>query len=170
MNQKTAYTDQFNQLKDKSYESADELIAFFDTLPEISIENIYGKWKGGLFDGPWDVKFSKKINWFGKWFQDQFNTDSVICYNDKGELFSNKEVMRGGASLWNIDFRGKTSATLVYDHVPLFGHFRQVDENIVMGVMSGKPFEGAPSYLLEERNGIFYLERIQEFPAKFVES
>ncbi|WEV49530.1 DUF4334 domain-containing protein [Acinetobacter sp. ESL0695] len=170
MNQKTAYTDQFNQLKDKSYESADELIAFFDTLPEISIENIYGKWKSELLNGPWDVDFPIKIKSFGKWFRSKFDIDPVICYNEHGELFSNKKVMHGSASLWNIDFRGKTSATLVYDHVPLFGHFRQVDENIVMGVMSGKPFEGSPEHLHKDGNCVFYLERIQEFPAKFVES
>lgn len=66
------------------------------------------------------------------------------------------------------NFRVGLSATMVYDGVPIFDHFRKVDENTVMGVMNGKHVEGRPDIVSDGRYYFFYLERIKEFPVEFV--
>ncbi|MEQ8469009.1 DUF4334 domain-containing protein [Coleofasciculus sp. E1-EBD-02] len=48
------------------------------------------------------------------------------------------------ARLRMMDYRGKVSATMIYDHLPINDSFRQVDDNTVLGIMdwknSPKPF------------------------------
>lgn len=161
------YLNQFQKLKEKKFTSSDELLNFFDSLPSISLEEIWGKWKGDVFDGPWNVESLQQINWFGKWFKSNLNAIPAICFNEHNELFSN-QLMKGEATMWDVTFRAKTSATMIYDHLPLFDHFRKIDKNTVMGIMSGKPFEGAPNFILEGGYNFFYLERISEFPAKYI--
>lgn len=39
------------------------------------------------------------------------------------------------ARLRMMEYRGKVSATMVYDHLPIHDVFRQVDENTVLGIM-----------------------------------
>jgi len=41
-----------------------------------------------------------------------------------------------------IEFRGETTATMVYDGQPVFDHFKRVDENTLMGIMNGKTLPG----------------------------
>jgi hypothetical protein len=42
------------------------------------------------------------------------------------------------ARLRMMDYRGKVSATMIYDHLPINDSFRQVDENTVLGIMDLK--------------------------------
>ncbi|MEC7118460.1 MAG: DUF4334 domain-containing protein [Pseudomonadota bacterium] len=37
-----------------------------------------------------------------------------------------------------VDFRGKLSATMIYDHFPIFDIFRRIDDNTLLGVMDFK--------------------------------
>lgn len=39
------------------------------------------------------------------------------------------------ARLRNVEYRGKVSATMIYDHLPIHDHFRRVDDDTVLGVM-----------------------------------
>ncbi|MGW4249821.1 DUF4334 domain-containing protein [Nocardia sp. NPDC004722] len=39
------------------------------------------------------------------------------------------------ARLRNLEFRGKSSAAMIYDHLPIIDIFRRVDENTLLGVM-----------------------------------
>ena len=45
------------------------------------------------------------------------------------------------ARLRMMEYRGKVSATMIYDYLPINDVFRQVDENIVLGLMD---FKGMP--------------------------
>ena len=45
---------------------------------------------------------------------------------------------RGRARLRMTTYRGKTSATMAYDHLPIHDVFRKVDDNTVLGVMDLK--------------------------------
>jgi hypothetical protein len=47
-------------------------------------------------------------------------------------------LSRGGASLWDVEFRGEVTATMAYDGQPVFDHFKKFDENTLMGIMNGK--------------------------------
>ncbi|MEX6398800.1 DUF4334 domain-containing protein [Providencia hangzhouensis] len=42
---------------------------------------------------------------------------------------------------------------MIYDGVPIFDHFRKVDNNIVFGLMDGKHIEGFPDIV---DNGKYY--------------
>jgi hypothetical protein len=42
------------------------------------------------------------------------------------------------ARLRMMDYRGKVSATMIYDYLPINDSFRQVDENTVLGIMDLK--------------------------------
>jgi hypothetical protein len=136
--------------------SSDELDAVFDALPVVSCESILGQWKGGDFNtGHRSSASLTAIKWYGKTFNALFDAKPLICYDDNGELYSNDTLMRGEASLWMIEFRGKVSATMVYDGVPVFDHFRQVDERTLMGIMNGKK-----GVIDKGRYYYFFLERV----------
>jgi len=45
------------------------------------------------------------------------------------------------ARLRAVEFRGKVSAAMVYDHLPIIDVFRRVDEHTLLGVMDQR---GAP--------------------------
>lgn len=63
----------------------------------------------------------------------------LICVGEDGELYSNTEAAAGGhSSLWEVGFRGETTATMVHDAMAVFDHFKKVDGDSVMGIMNGK--------------------------------
>lgn len=45
------------------------------------------------------------------------------------------------ARLRMMDYRGKVSATMIYDHLPINDSFRKIDDNQVLGVMDYKEIE-----------------------------
>lgn len=53
------------------------------------------------------------------------------------------------ARLRMIEYRGKVSATMSYDYLPINDHFRKVDENMVMGVMDLKNISQLFCFLLK---------------------
>ena len=55
------------------------------------------------------------------------------------------------ATLRLIDFDGTVTASMVYDGQPVIDHFAKVDDDTVMGVMTGKKLVAPYFY--------FYLER-----------
>lgn len=44
------------------------------------------------------------------------------------------------ARLRNLEYRGKVSATMIYDHLPIMDTFRRVDEDTLLGVMDRRGF------------------------------
>ncbi|MBX3413899.1 MAG: DUF4334 domain-containing protein [Pirellulales bacterium] len=130
------------------------LDAYFDTLEPISCEQLFGAWKGGeLKTGHKGSLALKALQWHGKTFHSRLDVKPLMCRNDEGQLYSN-QAMKGEASLWMIEFRGKTSACMVYDGQPVFDHFRKIDDHTVMGIMDGKEqvFDNGKHFY-------FYLER-----------
>jgi len=95
----------------------------------------------------------KAARWFGKVFKSVDDVDPIVCYDEDGNLFSNNELSLGGASLWDVEFRGEVTATMVYDGQPVLDHFKKVDENTLMGIMDGKRQRASGRYLY------FLLER-----------
>jgi hypothetical protein len=47
-----------------------------------------------------------------------------------------------------IEYRGKVSATMVYDFLPINDHFRRIDENTVLGMMDFKGLENPFPFVL----------------------
>ncbi|REF28354.1 GXWXG protein [Xenorhabdus cabanillasii] len=160
----------FDELRSREkIEDESELLNFFDALPEVRVGEILSKWKGGDFNtGHWGHESLIEMNWFGKWFKSKFDAIPLVCFNNDGKLFSN-HIMKGEASLWEVEFRGKSSATMIYDGIPIFDHFRKVDDNTLLGVMNGKPIEGFPDIVFNGKYYYFYLERLADFPVEFTE-
>lgn len=145
------------------------LLDYFDSLEPITVEETLGIWQGGDFNtGHWGTPALKKMKWFGKQFRTPLEGMPLLCYNEAGHLFSN-QIMHGESSLWMIEFRGKVSATMVYDGVPIFDHFRKVDDNTIMGIMNGKTAPGFPPIVENGHYYYFYLERIDKLPVLFDE-
>ena len=129
----------------------DEIWAALDTVRP---EEILGEWKGSGFDTGHPVNGQlDQVRWYGKTFVTVTDAKPLICRNDKGERYSDTALGRGEASLWTVEFRGESTATMVYDGQPIFDHFKRVDENTLMGIMNGKnvPADGPFFYFVLER-------------------
>lgn len=141
-----------------------EMMNYFDHLESVDCEFMHGQWKGlevitshpmnGLLD---------KANWYGKKFIDDETVFPLVLLNPKSSnLFSidpkwlplgldlsllknkSKYLVKGlrllktdksKARLRMIEFRGKSSATMIYDEKPINDVFRCIDQNTVLGWM-----------------------------------
>jgi hypothetical protein len=114
----------------------DEVWAALDT---VHVDEILGEWKGSDFDtGHCGSPLLKEIRWYGKRFHSRLEVEPAICTDDDGNLFANTAASNGDASLWMVEFRGEVTATMVYDGLPIFDHFKRVDETTLFGIMNGK--------------------------------
>src|SRR5439155_17334971 len=112
----------------------------FDALEPVDCDSILGRWRGADFEtGHFMARDARAARWYGKTFTSRFDTDPIVCYDQNGELYSNRELTGGGASLRMVEFRGKVSAALIFDAQPLLDHFRKVDDRTLMGVSDGRP-------------------------------
>ena len=75
--------------------------------------------------------------------------DPILVTDDSGEVVPDTSATGGGgASLWEVSFRGRPTASMVYDRLPVIDHFVVVDTTT-------DPTTGAsrPSTLLAVMNG-----------------
>ncbi|MCW4353704.1 DUF4334 domain-containing protein [Hoyosella sp. YIM 151337] len=116
-----------------------ELDTIWTALPRVRAEEILGEWKGSEFaTGHPLCGQLNKIRWYGKSFLSLLDAKPLICRREDGTLYSNTTTMKGEASLWNVEFRGEVTATMVYDSMPVFDHFKRIDEHTLFGIMNGK--------------------------------
>ncbi|GAA2658987.1 DUF4334 domain-containing protein [Paractinoplanes durhamensis] len=129
-----------------------ELDEIWAALPAVRAEDILGEWRGSEFDTghPLNGQLAKS-GWFGKTFVSVQDAKPLICRGANGELYSNSELGKGEASLWNIEFRGEVTATMVYDGQPVFDHFKRVDDSTLMGIMNVKRNGGLFYYFILEK-------------------
>ncbi|MER6630539.1 DUF4334 domain-containing protein [Streptomyces sp. NPDC000987] len=134
--------------------SPDELDAIWAALPTVRVEDILGEWRGDEFHTghPLNGKLGK-AGWYGKTFLAADDAKPLIMRGKDGRLYSDTELGKGEASLWMVEFRGESTATMVYDGQPVFDHFKAVDDRTLMGIMNGKGFgeDGPFFYFLLER-------------------
>ncbi|AYM43956.1 DUF4334 domain-containing protein [Mycobacteroides chelonae] len=139
--------------RDVSPADLDEIWAALDTARP---EDMLGSWKGDEFHTGHKMNGQlAAARWYGKIFRSINDVEPIVCYDDEGKLFSNNDLSLGGATLWDIEFRGEVTGTMVYDGQPTFDHFKWVDENTLMGIMNGKRQRASGNYLY------FILERDQ---------
>lgn len=48
------------------------------------------------------------------------------------------QTKSGEARIRMVEYRGKTSATMIYDRLPIHDHFRRLDDDTLMGLMDFK--------------------------------
>jgi hypothetical protein len=144
-----------------------EAQAFFDTLPPIAAERIFGRWRGSEIPTGHPLNgLLASFGWYGKEFVDLETVHPLLFEDDSGEIFTvdpRKVPMdlaphvpkhagvvgrrmlslvrsvvgtsKPRARLRNLEFRGKVSAAMIYDHLPVQDMFRHVDETTLLGVM-----------------------------------
>ena len=149
-----AVADFFARVASQEKSEPAELDAIWAALPTVTVEEIQGQWKGGELPSghPMDGQLGQ-VGWHGKWFREWYDVAPMVCRDADGNLYSNKEIGKGEASLWMVGFRGEVTASMVYDGQPVIDHFKRVDENTLMGIMNGK------TSLVRDRHFYFYLQR-----------
>ncbi|MGG7101744.1 DUF4334 domain-containing protein [Rhodococcus sp. 24CO] len=119
--------------------SPTELDEVWAALETVDTADILGEWKGDDFAT--GHRLHDKLvasRWYGKTFNSAEDAKPLICRDENGKLYSDIKGGNGEASLWNIEFRGEVTATMVYDGAPIFDHFKKVDDTTLMGIMNGK--------------------------------
>lgn len=129
---------------------------------------------GHLMNGLWE-----QANWYGKLFVDQETVYALVLLNaqktavffldpkwlslniDFSFLKNKLKYLAGGlkllktkdskARLRMTEFRGKISATMIYDEKPIHDVFRIIDENTVLGWMDLKQ-QSQPYFFILQRD------------------
>jgi hypothetical protein len=129
-----------------------ELAALFAQLEPVSIDDLLGDWHGGELPSghPMDGALGK-ARWYGKSFRSAVDVQPLVCLDENGQKFSNVALGKGEATLRLVEFEGRVTASMIYDGQPVIDHFVKVDDDTVMGIMTGKK--------LSEPYFYFYLER-----------
>ncbi|GAB1510886.1 DUF4334 domain-containing protein [Actinophytocola sp. KF-1] len=118
----------------------DELDALWADLDVVDVPSILGSWRGFAFPTGHPIeKVLARSRWYGKRFVTAADAKPLICRAEDGSLYSDTASGKGEASLWHVEFRGEVTATMVYDGMPVFDHFKRVDDDTLMGVMNGRP-------------------------------
>ena len=133
-------------LNNLSNDSAAEL---FDSLDTVPLEFMMGDWLGEGFhtNHPLDGLL-ETYHWHGKSFE---GVDDVhpLVFNTVGGGKANinpgirllipiLKTSKSRARLRMTEYRGKVSATMAYDQLPIHDVFRKLDENTVLGAMDLK--------------------------------
>ncbi|MEV6344052.1 DUF4334 domain-containing protein [Actinoplanes sp. NPDC051851] len=117
----------------------DELDEIWAALPTVRPDAILGTWAGSEFVTGHSFEGSlARVGWYGKTFASLTDVTPIVCRADDGSLYANIELAKGGASLWSVEFRGETTATMVYDRRPILDHFKPAGEDTLLGVMNGR--------------------------------
>ncbi|MGN6162010.1 MAG: GXWXG domain-containing protein, partial [Marmoricola sp.] len=92
-----------------------ELDAIWASLEPARAETILGRYQGrAIPTGHPLEKALVRSRWWGKEFRALDDVSPLLCRDDAGEIFSNVELGNGEASLWQVEFRGEVTATMVY--------------------------------------------------------
>lgn len=176
----------FREMRAKERNTREEAFRLYDALEPVSIEFMFGSWKGSGFltghtmDGALETFF-----WYGKSFEDAENVHPLVFQSLTKKKFkvnpglmpvrlatlipSRKikflgyifllirflfQTSKSKARLRMTEFRGKLSATMTYDQLPIHDVFRKVDENTVLGCMDYKGMKEFFFFVLERERKI----------------
>lgn len=114
-----------------------ELIAFFDNLDTVPLDDLWGNWEGGLLPTghPGEIQLTG-LNWAGKRFVSPNEVYPIMVFDEEGNVSASD--LLGQACVREVNYRGKVSATMIYDNHPTYDYFRRVDANTIMGIMDRK--------------------------------
>lgn len=130
--------------------TVDAALELFDALDPVEPEAMVGEWDGGLVPtGHPGEGMLDELRWRGKEFRGPDDVDPMVCLDESGERAAS-DVM-GSATLRRVEYRGVSTATMVYDRHPVFDHFRRVDGDTVLGVMDRKGEDAPLVFFLRRR-------------------
>lgn len=153
---------EFWAIRNQGETDAHTACRIFDELEPVSLEELLGTWEGHEFRTGHSLDgVLKKLNWYGKAFHDAENVDPLLFTGLNGEVFAVDPVpimdMRklvkakgGKARMRRVEHRGKSSAAMVYDHLPIIDHFRKVEQGVLLGMMDHKGDKEPYFFILEK--------------------
>lgn len=150
------HADELEAIRAEETVSPERVSALWDSLEPARIEDIGGsRWKGtGLDTGHPMFAMLGQMRWWGKDFTDPRKVDPILVTDDSGSVVPDTSATGGGgASLWQVSFRGRPCASMVYDRLPVIDHFAVVDPDTLLAVMNGRGtvHEGEHFWFLLER-------------------
>lgn len=116
--------------------TVEDIMPHYDQLDPVDLDFMLGTWKGGKFDGG---KEPDPINWYGKRFNSRDDVEPLLAQKPDGTIYSFD--MWGMAVMREINYRGKVSASLIYNQKPIMDYFRKIDDNTLIGLgeVKGNP-------------------------------
>ncbi|MEM7516884.1 MAG: DUF4334 domain-containing protein [Planctomycetota bacterium] len=177
--------------------TTEEGLALYDSLEPVSPEFMYGRWSGFEIETghPMDGLLVPS-GWYGKIFFGDDEVHPLVFFgSDKKELYAVNpfyiptnlqlpkneflgtligmsrvmlETSSSKARLRNTEYRGKVTATMIYDEKPIHDMFVKLDDNRVLGAMDlkGQPL---PYFFVLERDDSseYEVNIFEEAPEKF---
>jgi hypothetical protein len=167
--------------------TAANALRIYDQLEPVELPFMMGRWRGsGLHTGHRMDGLLEICGWYGKLFLDRERVHPLLCYTRSNkELFAvnpdwipmrltfpkikllrnllllAKPILQTNkpkAHLKMMAYRGKTSATMVYNAKPIHDHFRKIDENRVMGLMVLKGDKDPYFFILERDQSDYFID------------
>lgn len=162
----------------------EQILACFDTLPPVELDFMTGRWRGfEIRTGHRLDGLLEPSGWYGKLFESVEAVHPLLFYGaQKKSLFAVDPLLVpltaplprsralaimmslvrpvlqtriSKARLRQIEFRGRATATMVYDSKPIFDRFAQIDERRVLGIMDLKGVPGPYAFCLERDESPF---------------
>ncbi len=154
----------------------------FEGLEPVDTNFMLGRWKGGEVPTGNNIDGILEVSgWYGKIFVSEEEVHPLVMYRGSDSLFAlNPAFMPVGlmhlvprtellhtfiqisslltgtrtskARLRMVEYRGKSSAAMVYDQLPIIDCFRKIDEKTVLGVMDMKGAEQPYFFFLQRDN------------------
>jgi hypothetical protein len=148
--------------------SREDALELFDSLEPVDIDFMIGRWQGeGYPTGHPHDGLLESYHWYGKHFESSEDVHPLLFSNRRGQVvrINPGAMARGGqqsgpasrtavrvfqllmpllstsksrARLRMTEYRGKVSATMIYDQLPINDVFRKLDDNTVIGVLDHK--------------------------------
>ncbi len=148
------------EIMEHGVKNTDAACRLFDALDPIDPTEMIGTWKGSELPSghPMDG-WLEKTGWYGKAFHSAEHVDPLLFKSPFGKPFPLHPFppalivnllndARGAARLRKMEWRGKTSAVMIYDQLPIQDHFRKVNDDVLMGMMDCKGMNRPYFFLL----------------------
>lgn len=140
--------------------SANDACRWFDALEPVDPQEMFGTWKGReLSTGHPLDGWLEKSGWYGKAFHSMEHADPLLFQAPSGKtiplhpfppglIINLLTGAKGAARLRKIEWRGKMSAVMIYDQLPIQDHFRKVNDDVLLGMMDWKGMRQPYFFLL----------------------
>ncbi len=165
------------------YATTEEAIELFDLLEPVDLEFMIGSWKGEGFhtNHPMDGLL-EAYHWHGKRFDSPEDVHPLVFSTRRGDVATLNPAFMGPAlrmpmpksaiagklfqalipffttsqsraRLRMTTYRGMSSATMIYDQLPINDVFRKIDQDSVFGVMDFKGMTSPFFFILRRERG-----------------
>ncbi len=163
--------------------TTEDAMELFDLLEPVDVGFMIGNWKGESFhtNHPMDGLL-EAYHWYGKRFESPEDVHPLVFSTLRGGVANvnpafmgptlrvpmPKSAMvgrifqalmpflttsRSRARLRMTTYRGKSSATMIYDQLPINDVFRKIDQDAVFGVMDLKGMNSPLFFILRREHG-----------------